>query len=357
MTATRLPLFVSAENALFVYESEPLTIPDSKRVNHIIDIVDQHNQVQQKEDTQASRDHFCQSFLKTVIACLESKEAAMNNASLGLPSSLNAVLSTYPDNFKKSRLNSVVGAELFLFTAMQVASILQKKFPGDAAAKVDSIIKYSAIFSNGFSFAFGMGCKVTALLYKKSLPSDESVNFGVAALLACSLGIGIADCIRQKQAKPTTFSKISNAIIFGLATGSLGSRLSRMFNFFPTNDNQNDDLELALAWAPIIITLASTPAHLCLAQSNKKVSQSLASLNNIAYDTGTFFEAIKEGDPLIGALLGTKLVFLGAQQCVIKFCCKPSDLENLETNLLQEHKEDKADEIQKQDVVKLGRYY
>jgi hypothetical protein len=266
---------------------------------------------------------------------LESDSAQINNISIGIPAALNAVMSTYPDNFNNSRLKVVTGLELFIYASLSVAFLYKHIYKNEAPAQFKKFIQYASVASNGFSFPFQLGCKVAAnILSAKKVPNNAPVDAGVTTLIALSLGGGALECLAFSKPEDSNLRKYLNKWLFSVALGNVVGDLFRIYNFAPNNNYHPDELEKVASWSPLVTMGLGLMSMMICSLPNNRTGQNMANMLNMLYDVGTLLECITLNDDVALSLIATKMLFFVMLQCVKQFSLKPVDENSQEENLL-----------------------
>jgi len=305
-----------------------MALPDKETLEFVIKMFEENQTI---ADEKQKEKHLCESFMQAVVICLESKEATNLNISVGLPSAANNVMSTFPEIFNDSRLKAVSGAQLFLFAVATTAHLMVERFGSEASEKIKNLIRFSAIFSNGFSFAFGLGCKIAANIWasRTEIPVNAEIGGVLGTILGTATFLGIFEYYGQTQQPGTTVRKASDAIFFGLNVGTLFSQANRVYNYTPVEEPAPSTLTRAiLGWTPVVLSGSALILHFLFARNGENTMRiRLSPINNALNILGTTLESIVAGDKITTTLLGVQIFSVGGSHFLLKHCAKPSKKE------------------------------
>lgn len=258
--------------------------------------------------------------------CFNSQIAQMHNVSTGLASVINGILSTNPFNINATatqRLIAVIGAELTLYSIPPLfISYLGGMRYHNTHTKMSDILRKTASFFTAFGFVFDTECRIAAEIWGKSIPSSQSVNVGVVAIMAFAFLFGFIQYRGGSQLASNFLRNFAISTMGGLSIGNFLSRISRLQEYFPISKNNYTLKEnIFFDWLAIGSSVLFSLILASYLYRTKKqgtimlINQFLALVNNFFYDIGTLFETIVYKNKVATGMIIGKAIITPALYC------------------------------------------
>lgn len=290
----------------------PLLSADSKELSHIslpVPSAETAALSKQAAATYAkggSKENLCKNLFEAVLTCLEPT-ASVQNVSVSIPSTMNAIIATNGSNMDPSkRLNIVVGSEVALFVVMSLAHVIQMRCKENAPNVVKTLLKNVSIVSNVLGFTYDTACRIATLAGMTNVQNTAAINAVLGTLIGASFGLGLLVCAGVNKEPDSKAHKTANAFFYGVLTANTVSNIGRMWRFFPTSNNSyTQQTNVSFDYAAIVSGAAAGITSWFYTPNNKK-AQYFAGVCNLMNNLGTCFEALDFDAVIANFLLASK---------------------------------------------------